>query len=130
LHTSRHWIGTGTRCIHDTLQLLPSLHIPMALFRCCWIHLNPHVLRWIEVKFSLSSTPTHPSTCGLMWIWLHPNKNYTGVLSSLGKLLLLQTSIAKFYRWQRKIKLRIVMVMGQKDFIQGQVTSCFHVHIP
>jgi hypothetical protein len=45
-----------------------------ALFGCCRIHLNPHVLESIGVEFSLSSTPIHTNTCGLMQIRLHPNK--------------------------------------------------------
>ena len=49
-------------------------YITKALFGCCRIHLNPHVLEWIKVEFSLISTPTHPNTCGLMQIRLHPNK--------------------------------------------------------
>ena len=40
------------------------------------IHLNPHVLGWIRVEISLSSTPVHHNTGGLMWIQLHPNKTY------------------------------------------------------
>ena len=41
---------------------------------CCQIYLNPRVLKWIGVKFSLSFTLIHLNTCGLMRIWLHPNK--------------------------------------------------------
>jgi hypothetical protein len=48
------------------------------LFGCCWIHFNPHVLGWIRVEFSSSSTPIHLNTCGLMRIWLHPNKALGG----------------------------------------------------
>ena len=66
-----------------------------ALFECCRIHLNPHMLEWIEVEFSskvpLQSTPTYVDWCesdhiqtrpkGLIWcvgdgtqinIWLDP----------------------------------------------------------
>jgi hypothetical protein len=44
------------------------------LFGCCRLRLNPHVLEWIGVKFSSSSTLIHPSTCGLMRIRLNLNK--------------------------------------------------------
>ena len=50
---------------------------PQALFGCCRIHLNPHVLEWIEVEFSSSSTLTQLNTCGLIRISLHPNKAST-----------------------------------------------------
>jgi len=45
-----------------------------ALFGCSRIHINPHVLRWIGVKFELNSTPIHTNTHGLKWIRQHPNK--------------------------------------------------------
>jgi hypothetical protein len=45
-----------------------------SLFRCSRIRINPHVLRWIGVKFELNYTPIHPNSCGLRWIRLHPNK--------------------------------------------------------
>jgi len=52
-------------CAKETLK---------ALFGCCRIHLNPHVLEWIEVEFSSISTSSHLNTRGLMRIRLHPNK--------------------------------------------------------
>ena len=47
-----------------------------------WIHLNPHVLEWIEVEFSSISTPIHFNTRGLMRIRLHPNKALKVLLQS------------------------------------------------
>ena len=32
------------------------------LFGCCQIHLNPHMLKWIEVEFSSSFTLIHTNT--------------------------------------------------------------------
>jgi hypothetical protein len=33
-----------------------------ALFKCSRIHINPHVLRWIGVKFKLNSIPIYTNT--------------------------------------------------------------------
>ena len=60
---------------HEKVSYLLQLdNLFEALFGCCRIHLNPHVLEWIGVEFSSSSTPIHPNTYGLMRIRLHPNK--------------------------------------------------------
>jgi hypothetical protein len=50
-------------CFH--CHVARAIRIPLWL-RCYRIHLNPHVLGWIKVEFISSSTPIHPSTCGLM----------------------------------------------------------------
>jgi len=44
------------------------------LFGCGRIHINPHVLWWIEMEFELNSTPIHTNTHKLKWIQQHPNK--------------------------------------------------------
>jgi hypothetical protein len=42
----------------------------------------------IEVKFSSSFTPIHLNTCGLMWIWQHPNKTLV-MLQSMREMVFL-----------------------------------------
>jgi hypothetical protein len=59
-----------------------------ALFGCCRIHFNPHVLGWIEVEFSLSSTPIQLNTYGLIRIRRHPNKAII-ITQSVGMRILL-----------------------------------------
>jgi len=62
------WVQTEESC-----YLLADKFVK-ALFTYCRIHLNLHVLEWIGVEFSSSSTSIHPNTCELMRMRLHPNK--------------------------------------------------------
>ena len=55
-----------------------------AMFGCCRIPRNPHVLEWIGMKFSSSFTPIHSNTRGLMLIRLHPNKTLMVVICLTG----------------------------------------------
>ena len=68
-------LGMKTVGIRDRIRL--------GLFGCRRIHLNPHVLEWIEMEFSSSSTLIHPNTCGWIRIRLHPNKALKGFYPSL-----------------------------------------------
>jgi hypothetical protein len=47
------------------VHILPTSNTTKALFICYRIHLNPHTLVCIRVKFNLSSTLIHPNPYGL-----------------------------------------------------------------
>ena len=65
-----------------------------ALFGCCRIHLDPHGLKWIEVKFSSNFTPTHANTRGLIWNRLHPNKTWALLVWSVVATWILAEALA------------------------------------
>ena len=50
--------GTRQRFLHSANHVFPVV-------TPCLMHINPHVLKWIGVEISLSSTPIHFNTCGL-----------------------------------------------------------------
>ena len=68
LNTWKGFNKAGMSILHATIQYT------RALFGCSQIHINPYILRWVEVKLELNSTPIHFNTCGLRWIRQHPNK--------------------------------------------------------